>query len=132
MNTQARHTFPKREKLCGQLRIQALYKQGRRFMCWPLRVNYLFTPLASSQTSLDPEVLIWAPKSIFHHAVDRNRMRRLMREAYRLNNASLKAYCEEHDVTLQLAFNYADKQVQDYATVERAMRKAIRKLTSNE
>ena len=74
--------FPKSEKLCGEQAVDHLYKNGKRFVVWPLRVTYLPVDQAPTQ------VLIWAPKSLFKHAVDRNRLRRQMREAYRLNKYS--------------------------------------------
>lgn len=118
--------FPKTEKLCGQLRIKALYDEGKRFAVWPLRVTYKpVSPLSFGRGAggeASPQVLIWAPKSIFKHAVDRNRMRRVMREAYRLNNVPLEGK------NLQIAFNYMDKQLQPYAVVEKAMRKAIKRI----
>jgi len=126
------NTFPKSEKLCGQLRIAALYKSGRRFVTFPIRVSY------RSATGVDsgrgtgvpepPKVLIWAPKSLFKHAVDRNRLRRLMREAYRLNNQPLLDFCAEKGINLQLAFNYIDKEMRSQEEISAAMQKAIRKL----
>lgn len=107
--------FPKHNKLCGQLRIAALYKEGKRFVSWPLRVTYM-------PTEGDTQVLIWAPKSLFKRAVKRNRLRRLMREAYRLNQELLG---EEH---YQIAFNYMDKEEQPFAVVEKAVCKALRKM----
>ena len=77
-------TFPKSEKLCGAQSVDHLYKQGKRFVAWPLRVTYL--PITEAPT----QVLIWAPKALFKHAVDRNRLRRQMREAYRLNKSVLE------------------------------------------
>ena len=116
MDTQ-KHIFPKCEKLCGKLRVEALYKTGKRFVVWPLRVTYI-------PSSEPTEVLIWAPKSLFKHAVDRNRLRRQMREAYRLQKHLLG------DRSYQVAFNYMDKQKQDYAVIEKAMRKALLKLAA--
>lgn len=110
--------FPKNEKLCGQLRIKALYTNGKRFVCWPLRVTYM--PAGNTQ------VLIWAPKSLFKHAVDRNHLRRQMRETYRLNKEILG------DKTFQIAFNYMDKEKQDYAVIDKAMRKALKKIGNDE
>ena len=75
-----------------------------------------------------PQVLIWAPKSLFKHAVERNRLRRQMREAYRLEKAPLVAYCAERHVSMQLAFNYMDREMRDFATIRKAIRRAIAKI----
>lgn len=104
--------FPKKDKLCGQLRIQHLYQTGRKLTVWPLRVSYL--------SNTETQVLIWAPKSLFKHAVDRNRLRRQMREAWRLSEKPTANYL--------IAFNYMDKQMQPYSIIEKAMHKAIRKI----
>lgn len=104
--------LPKDNRLCGQKRIQRLYKEGRRFTSWPLRVTYM-------PSQGETEVLVWASKSLFKRAVKRNRLRRLMREAYRLN------HMKELQETFLIAFNYIDKEMQPYATIERAMRKAL-------
>ena len=107
------NSFPKYERLCGQLRIADLYKRGKRLVVWPLRVTYL--------QAQDTQVLIWAPKALFRHATDRNRLRRQMREAYRLNHALL-----EHNFLL--AVNYIDKEKQSYQTIEKALCKALKKI----
>lgn len=116
-----KHTFHKSEKLCGQITIDHLYAHGKRFVSWPLRVTYL---PCSDQT----QVLIWAPKSLFKHAVDRNHLRRLMREAYRLN----KHILTDKGVHMQIAFNYIDKEQQPYAVIEKAMRKALGRVGSGD
>ena len=118
------NTFSKSEKLCGQLRIATLYKEGKRFTAFPIRVT--FKLITDSDEA--PKVLIWAPKSLFKHAVDRNRLRRLMREAYRLNAQSLRDYCTENHCSFQLAFNYMDKELRSQEQISKAMRKALAKL----
>ncbi|MCI5681134.1 MAG: ribonuclease P protein component [Bacteroidales bacterium] len=110
------HTFPKTEKLCGQLHIKQLYATGKHFVVWPLRITY--APAEDDTT----QVLIWASKSLFKHAVDRNRLRRQMRETYRLQKHLLG------NAQFRIAVNYIDRQKQDYATIERAMRKALTRL----
>lgn len=116
-------SFPKEAKLCGAMQIAALYKTGKRFTAWPLRVTYKKIP--SDTTDKDPmattRVLVWAPKSLFKRAVKRNRLRRLMREAYRLHQDMLSA-------NYLIAFNYIDKEEHDFHTIEQAVCKALKKI----
>ena len=107
--------FPKQNKLCGQLRIAQLYKEGERFTAWPLRVTY-------QPTSTPTQVLVWAPKSIFKRAVKRNHLRRLMREAYRIHQDLLG------EQNYLIAFNYMDKEEQSFAVIEKALCKALKKI----
>ena len=111
--------FPKHNKLCGQLRIAQLYKEGKRFVAWPLRVT--FQP-AEEQT----EILVWAPKSLFKRAVKRNRLRRMMREAYRLHQDQIG---EQH---YKVAFNYMDKEEQPFTVIEKAVCKALKKISNDQ
>ena len=113
------YEFPKHSKLCGQLRIAALYKEGKRFTAWPLRVTYM--PVTDNSSPVT-QVLIWAPKSLFKRAVQRNRLRRLMREAYRLHQDLLG------DRHYEIAFNYMDKEQQPFAVIEKAVIKALKKV----
>ena len=74
------------------------------------------------------KVLIWAPKSLFKSAVSRNRLRRQMREAYRLNSLPLKDYCGRKGITMQVAFNYIAREQLPFAVIQKAMVKAVNKL----
>ena len=110
------YSFPKEAKLCGAQEIAALYKSGKRFTSWPLRVT--FQEIPEEQT----RVLVWAPKSLFKRAVKRNHLRRLMREAYRLNQSLLG------EKKVLLAFNYMAKEEQPFPVIEKAVQKALRKI----
>lgn len=117
-----KNAFPKSEKLCGDQAVDHLYKTGKRFVVWPMRVTYL--PIVDGPS----QVLIWAPKVLFKHAVDRNRLRRQMREAYRINKQILL----DADKQYHLALNYMDKEMLNYKTINKAITKILKRLASEE
>jgi ribonuclease P protein component len=79
-------TFNKHEKLKSKKLIQLLFKEGKSITAFPLRLMYL-------EVEHDSDYLVQAgvtvSKKKFALAVDRNRIKRLMREAYRLNKPIL-------------------------------------------
>lgn len=84
-----RATFCKRERLVSQRLIDMLFGQSasRSLAAFPLRIVYL---LRERQSGDEPvQMLVSVPKKRFHHAVDRNRVKRQVREAYRLNKHQL-------------------------------------------
>ena len=119
--------FAKQNKLCGQLRIAQLYKEGKRFTAWPLRVTYM--PITNNQSPITNQILVWAPKSLFKRAVKRNHLRRLMREAYRLNQDLLQSKIENRKSGFLIAFNYMDKEEQPFATINKAICKSLKKIS---
>lgn len=124
MTTSAANSFPKEEKLCGQIRIKHLYEAGKHFTVYPLRITYLCTTEAEPSV----QVVIWAAKSLFRRANRRNRLRRLMREAYRVHSQPLKQWATEHAMALQIAINYISKEEMGLTSVEAATEKAINRL----
>ncbi|MEN1784011.1 MAG: ribonuclease P protein component [Bacteroidota bacterium] len=76
------HTFPKEERLKNKKVIEHLFSQGKTIKAFPLKLIYIKAPFG---TSIPFKIMVIAPKKIFKNAVDRNRTKRLLREAYRLN-----------------------------------------------
>ena len=117
------NTFPKSMRLCGELRIAATRSHGKRFIVWPLRAHV-------SRAEGETQVMVWAPKSLHKHAVERNRLRRLMREAYRLNCEPLKRL-QQHGTAMHIAIYHMDKLMSDFTQINRAMSKLIAKISAS-
>lgn len=111
--------FPKAEKLCSKDSIKQVFTQGKTFMSYPLQFRYL--PAGSSET----RVMVSAPKKRFKRAVVRNRLKRLMREAYRLNRHSLHGGQTGHETGMNIVCCYIGQAETDFATVEQAMVKGL-------
>ncbi len=80
-----RHTFHKSERLCSKKLIEALFEGGHKSMsAYPIRA--VFMPVDEQADGVPAvQLLISVSKRRFKHAVDRNRVKRQLREAYRLN-----------------------------------------------
>jgi len=86
-----RNTFGKAERLCSHKVIEALFAGGNKsFSAYPIRAIYMSTEdlgleVQGSKKRADVQLLISVSKRHFKHAVDRNRVKRQIREAYRQN-----------------------------------------------
>jgi ribonuclease P protein component len=119
------NSFSKPEHLCGETRITNLFTEGSAFIAYPLRIVYL---LESGKNKEPACVMVSVPKKRFKRAVKRNRLKRLMREAYRLNKQILIEKLEERELQIQIAFNYVSNDESDFVTVENKMKVALQKL----
>ena len=117
--------FTKEERVTGEKRIETLFTQGRSFMAYPFRVIFLETahPLATPLS-----ILISIPKKRLKSAVHRNRMKRLAREAYRLNKHLIENSLLREEGHIDVAFIYVKDELSDFATVEKGLRKALGEL----
>ena len=83
----------KQERACGKKLTEALFcgANSRSFAAFPLRVVYLVQPLlqAENPEKAAAQMMVSVPKRKFKHAVDRNRVKRQLREAFRKNNPLL-------------------------------------------
>jgi ribonuclease P protein component len=81
-----RNTFRKAEKLCSQKEIDRIFSEGKSLSLSPFRLLYLET---EANENPPVKVLIAVPKKKLKLAVHRNRMKRLIREAYRMSKHKL-------------------------------------------
>jgi ribonuclease P protein component len=133
MMMQSRHTFRKAERLCSKKHIEALFAgDNRSLTAYPLRAVYTETKVEKIVNSNLPNcklvsLLISVSKRHFKHAVDRNRAKRLIREAYRLNKGLLLDHLPE-DTQLDLAFIWMSDELCDYAVIETKMKTLLQRI----
>jgi ribonuclease P protein component len=121
------YAFPKEEHLCRKKLIDELFGRGSSFGLYPLRLVWLPT---TAPTTDPPQVLVSVSKRSFKHAVDRNRLKRLMREAYRLNKYRLLEAPGGHSVAL-LAIIYSGKEKKPFALVEKKLISGLERLLTD-
>lgn len=119
--------FKKDEKVTGENRIETLFTKGKSFLAFPLRVVYLKNEL-SLPSSIS--VLISVPKKRIKSAVKRNRIKRQVREAYRLNKHCLDAVTEGKDHHLDIAFVFVKDELMEYSIIEKGMRKGLTEIAN--
>src|SRR5690554_956594 len=124
MDDEQRFTFTKEERVTGDRRIETLFARGRSFMAYPFKVVFLENE-CSFPVSFPISVLITVPKKRIRSAVKRNRMKRLIREAYRLNRHFFDRSLLRENVRLDIAFVYVKDDNADYLMVEKGVRKAL-------
>lgn len=119
-----RYKLPKSNHLCSEIAISSLYRTGKAFLVFPLRVVFnIESRTAERETAV--RVLFSAPKRRFRHAVDRNRYRRLMREAYRLRQHSLVSILEQHNLAIDFSLTAVNDTLPDYKYLCHSMDKVI-------
>lgn len=96
-------SFPKEERLTGDKNIQELFSKGSSFFLFPFKVVAIAQPGAHSAIN---QVVISVSKKNFPRAVDRNTVKRRIREAYRLLKPEFTPA-----VPLRIAFLYTHKEI---------------------
>ena len=119
-----RFGFPKADRLKSRKQIDVLFLKGKVFSVFPIRVIYQFVPEEEGIL----KVGVSASKRFFKKAVDRNRIKRLLREAYRLQKEELVLQAKSSGKSGSIFFIYTDKVIADFETMKTAMAKCLQRL----
>lgn len=104
------NTFPKSERLRSRILIDELFSKGKELKRFPFLVRFLLLNTETPGVS----IVISVPKRRAKRAVDRNRLRRQIREAYRLNKTSLIEKMKSEQKSLALFLIYTGKEKEEY------------------
>jgi ribonuclease P protein component len=113
-------TLSKEERLCSKKLIDELFGGGcsKSMMAYPIRVVYVLRPHEDGEPQI--RVLMSVSKRYFKHAVQRNRIKRQLREAYRKNKSILfSPLSDEPSKELLVAFLWVDGNMHDSQFVEK-------------
>ena len=129
----AKEGFPKYERICKENDIQVLFDEGQGFSVYPYRVIYLFRRDESRPVTC--RLLVSVSKKRFHHAFKRNRVKRLMREAWRKNKAPLYEICQKDNISVDVALVYTATVIHSYeevlAKTQKAVKEIVKRYNSN-
>jgi len=118
-----RFGFPKKQRLKSRKLIEEVFTGGKTVTAFPLRASYLYT---KGNGLL--QVGVTASKRNFKKAVDRNRIKRLIREAYRLQQHTLLFPLQEKQVNGAVFFMYTDRTIAPFQVIQEAMEQCLKKL----
>ncbi|HEY9169556.1 MAG TPA: ribonuclease P protein component [Lutibacter sp.] len=119
-----RFTLGKAEKLKSRKLIEQLFEEGKRVKSFPIQLIYL--PI-SHDAEFPIKVAFSVPKRMMKLAVDRNRIKRMMREVYRLNKYLIAEKIKNQYVFM---FIFTNKEEPKYADLEEAFKKICVKFLS--
>jgi ribonuclease P protein component len=120
------YTFKKEERLCNKKLIEGLYHNGSSFLCYPYKVSWLYSDHAGS---FPVQVVFTVAKKRFKHAVDRNLIKRLTRETYRLHKQQyLYDQLNISGKKMVLSLAYIGKEIAAYDFIKKKMLRLLKQL----
>ncbi|WP_298478331.1 ribonuclease P protein component [uncultured Maribacter sp.] len=117
-------SYPKKEKLKSKKRIEQLFIEGKSITSFPLKLIYLETTLPDE---IKIQTGVAVSKKRFKNAVKRNRVKRLLRESYRLNKFIVT---DNTDSSYAFLILYIGKKMPTYTVIEKQLRLLLEKFNT--
>ena len=124
-----RHTLSKTERLKSYKRIRVLFTTGLKFKVQPILVYYQLSSITSSEMKVEfLQMGVTVGARYFKKAVDRNLIKRRIREAYRQNNQDLKQVLQKSNNRMDIFFVYTVSEKSSYDQIQEAMKRILQNL----
>lgn len=121
--------YNKTEKLKSRKLLEQLFAQGKTFLVFPIKVFYL--PIPNAENEVLVQAGVGTSSRNFKNATDRNRIKRLLRESYRLNKLPLHGFLKEQHKNVAVFFLYIDKTLPQQNILQQKMPLVLDKLMKN-
>jgi ribonuclease P protein component len=122
-------TYKKTDKLKSRKQTQHLFSTGQAINVFPIRLIYTIEPISSTAANLSLTSLlqagVGAPSRTFRKAVQRNRVKRLLREAYRLEKPNFISQASLENKRVNLFFLYTDALVLTQVEIQGKLKEAL-------
>ena len=112
------NTFKKEERLCSEKAIGKIFKSGNVINKYPYKAIWIYS---EDELEFPIQVAISVPKRNFKKAVDRNLIKRRIREAYRTNKASVYSTLSASKKNIQVVIIYISKEILPFTNIEKKL-----------
>lgn len=123
--TKHNQTYPRNEKLKSRKLIQEVFARGKSVSVAPIKCLFLIQPPGLTELI---QTGVGVSARNFRKSVQRNRIKRMMREAYRINNQSLHQALGQQQIALALFILYLGKDMPEWKELHTAVKSALDKL----
>lgn len=118
-------SYNKKEKLKSKKQLDELFTKGKSFTIFPIKVFYIFD---NNQQDNIIKTGVGVSSRHFNKAVQRNRVKRLLREAYRTEKQPLHFHLTNNKKQLAIFLLFIDKELPDYKTLKEKIKLCFQRI----
>ncbi len=124
-------SFSKQDRLCSKTQIEDIFAKGKKLKTYPFIVTYLTLKQEESDWKSPAKIVISVPKRRVKLAVKRNKLKRQIREAYRLNKCDFYQNLSNKSTNMALFLVYIGKEKEDYLFLEKKIKLLLANIQDN-